>query len=98
MTLNGVIKLLRRFGNTAFFRVARKKTSPLFVVVCHFENVFKMFLRHVPKNCMYMCVIYMNEKSRFIHTGEYGMSTTFKSNAFFIPFYNSHVFTKGKVC
>ena len=34
----------RRFGNTAFFRVARRITSSLFVVVYHYENVLKMLL------------------------------------------------------
>jgi len=32
-------KMHRRFGKTAFFRVARRITSSLFVVVCHYENV-----------------------------------------------------------
>ena len=32
-------KMHRRFGNTAFFRVARRITSSLFVVVCHYYSL-----------------------------------------------------------
>jgi len=61
-------KMHRRFGNTAFFRVARRITSALFVVVCHYENVLKM-LTGMRQKFARACVIHRKEKSRFIPWG-----------------------------
>ena len=63
-------KMHRRFGNTAFFRVARRITSSLFVVVCHYElKCFENVNWHAPKICARVCVIHRKEKSRFIPWG-----------------------------